>query len=71
MRLVVVAVMFLLIGAFSIISNYNLHLGKAEDLNLFSRLYISWLDTLTAHAKTLTAFVVRSDWLPASNATHP
>lgn len=64
MKFYLFLMIFLLIGAFFIISNNNLHLGKQAEMNKFTSLYYSWLGSLFDNAKSLTAYAVKSEWLP-------
>ena len=56
--------MFLLIGAFFIISNNNLHLGDSSQRAKFISEYFSWFDKLFGNTRTVTGYVVNLDWLP-------
>lgn len=64
MRIRVIIVLFLLIGAFFIVSNDNLHLNNSEDMQKFVGLYYSWLSGLFDNVKSISAYVIKADWLP-------
>lgn len=56
--------MFLLVGAFFIISNNNLRLGDSEQRGEFMKLYYAWFFKIFDNTKTITGYVVNLDWLP-------
>lgn len=56
--------MFLLIGAFFIISEGNIYLGNSEERVQFFDLYGHWFDGLIDNAGTVSGYVVQMDWLP-------
>ncbi|MBR9706586.1 hypothetical protein GOV14_06120 [Candidatus Pacearchaeota archaeon] len=64
MKTVMILVMFLLIGAFFIISNENLLLKDKESLDTFFVSYTQWLDQLLGNGKTFAGYVVKMQWLP-------
>lgn len=59
-------VMFLLIGAFFIVSNDNLHFGRSEELYSFGEKYYSWFLDLGGNVKNLVGHVVKLEWMPQS-----
>ena len=67
MRVYVLAMVFLLMGAFFIISNGNLHMNRAYDVGIFMKSYYLWFGSLFDNAKGMTAYVVKSEWLPDSD----
>ena len=64
MKFLIFIVMFLLIGAFFIISEKNLHLNNKENLNSFFNAYGKWIDGLIGNSKVVSGYVVKMDWLP-------
>ena len=64
MKIVIFLVMFLLIGAFFIISNNNLHLGNPEQRGVFTKSYFEWFGKIFANSKTVTGYVINMNWLP-------
>ena len=60
--------MFLLIGALFIISNENLRLNKTDDLKKFTGLYYNWLGSLFENVKGISAYVIKSQWLPSGES---
>jgi len=67
MRIRVLILLFLLVGAFFIVSNNDLHLNSKYDLQKFVGLYYSWLSGLFDNLKVITGYVIKSDWLPSSD----
>ena len=64
MKIIMLVIIFLLVGAFFIISENSLHLNKTEELNKFTSLYFSWFGGVFDNLKQTTAYVVKMDWLP-------
>ena len=57
-------VMFLLIGAFFIISNEEIKLDNQKNVGEFFNLYGQWIDGLADNGKTVLGYVVKMEWLP-------
>ena len=57
-------IMFLLIGAFFIISNENIKLNSSKNIGEFFSLYGGWVDNLAGNGKTVLGYVVKMEWLP-------
>ena len=57
-------VMFLLIGAFFIVSNENIKLDNQKNVGEFFQLYGQWIDSLVGNGKTVLGYVVKMEWLP-------
>ena len=68
MKIFLMIILFLFIGALFIISNENLHLKKEKETKIFTGLYYNWLSDLIIKTKTITAQVISSDWLPKNNS---
>jgi len=64
MKLLVFLVMFLLIGAFFLISEYKIDLKQREEREQFVKVYSSWIGKLTKNSGKLVGFFVKMDWLP-------
>ena len=57
-------ILFLLIGAFFIISNEEIHLNSSENISLFFSKYGGWADGLFNNGKTVIGYVAKMEWLP-------
>ncbi|MEM4259406.1 MAG: hypothetical protein QXS38_01420 [Candidatus Pacearchaeota archaeon] len=64
MKIVLFVVIFLLIGAFFIVSNGNLHLGNPEQREEFFKNYYTWFMKIFDNSKSVTGYVVNMNWLP-------
>lgn len=56
--------MFFCIGAFFIISQNNIHLNSSENADKFLALYKTWLEKTFENIGSLTAHVIKMEWLP-------
>ena len=66
MKTLMFIILFLLIGAFFIISNENIKLDNKENINHFFKLYGKWFDRLTENSGVVLGYVVKMEWLPNS-----
>ena len=57
-------IMFLLIGAFFIISNEEIKLDSEKNIGVFFNLYGQWIDSLVGNGRTVLGYVVKMEWLP-------
>ncbi len=64
MKAYMLIIMFLLIGAFFIISEKNLALKNYDSRVSFGNLYLSWVNQIIDNSKVLTGYIVKLDWLP-------
>lgn len=64
MKIAMFIVMFLMIGAFFIVSNENIKLNNKENVKLVLDKYTHWLDRLGANAGTVSGYVLKMEWLP-------
>lgn len=64
MKIIMFVIVFLLIGAFFIISNNNLHLGDTEQREQFMQSYHGWFVKIADNAIGISGYVVKMDWLP-------
>mgnify|MGYP000552706382 CR=1 FL=1 len=64
MKLLMILAIFLLLGAFFIITNENINLKNPNEINNFAKLYYSWFIKLGGNAKTLTSYVAKLEWMP-------
>ncbi len=69
MKIWIILVLFLLLGAFFIISNENLHLANKSEAMQFGRVYYSWFGDLFLNAGNVAGYAVKSEWLPSSNSS--
>jgi len=61
-------IMFLLIGAFFIISNEEIKLDSEKNIGMFFNLYGQWIDSLVGNGRTVLGYVVKMEWLPNEGA---
>lgn len=66
MKIAMVVVMFLLLGAFFIVSQNNLALNSSENVDKFVSRYIDWIGSFVGDITRLGGFVVKLEWLPES-----
>ena len=59
-------ILFLLIGAFFIISNENIKLDSKENVYYFFDKYGKWFDKLIENGKTAVGYTIKMEWLPES-----
>ena len=64
MKLLIILLIFLILGALFIIGNENLALKDRENFDKFTDLYYDWLSTLFENGKTITGYIIDSEWLP-------
>jgi hypothetical protein len=64
MKTLMFVILFLLAGAFFIISNEQIQLNSMDNIDMFFLLYMKWLDSLFDNTKTVTGYVVKMGWLP-------
>jgi hypothetical protein len=66
MKVTIVVLKLLFIGALFLVSNNELRLVESQDLNTFIDLYVAWLGNLFSQSVELTGYVANSQWLPTS-----
>lgn len=64
MKIIMIILMFLIIGALFVISNENLHLNDKKELERFYDSYYLWVGNVFNNLKSVTADVIKVDWLP-------
>jgi hypothetical protein len=64
MKALAFLIIFLLVGAFFIISNQNLNLGNGDNVNTFVAEYERWIVRLIDNSRIATGYLVKMDWLP-------
>lgn len=65
MRLVMLFLAFLFLGAFFVISNNNLHLADVQQASQFFGLYSNWVGSILSNSVSITGHVVNLRWLPS------
>lgn len=66
MKFWIFVIMFFSISALLIINNYNLAMYKSENVQEFGELYVGWLDEIYQNVYSLSGYIVKMEWLPAS-----
>lgn len=64
MKIRIFLVMFFVLAALLIISNNNLALYSQDNREMFSDLYVAWLDDVFSNIWTVTGNVADLDWMP-------
>ncbi len=70
MKIGLIILKLLFLGALFIISNHELYLKETNDRNIFLNMYSSWLETLFTQGLEVTTYVVKFEWLPQFNETY-
>jgi len=71
MKIQIIIVKLIVLGALFIISNQNLHLAVASEREVFFDAYSSWFTNIINQLAQVTGYVVRFDWLPKKQALLP
>ena len=66
MKLYLLIVIILLLGAFFIVSENRLALKDKKDRIKFGDLYLSWIGQIFENSGRLAGYVVKLDWLPGN-----
>ncbi len=66
-RLSVIVLLFLLVGALFIVSNENLQLADREEQREFIALYRLWLSSIGENVRAITGQVIAAEWVPSSS----
>jgi hypothetical protein len=64
MKIIMVILKLLFLGALFIISNHNLHLIDQGERDLFINVYGEWFDNMVNQGVSVTGYVVKFEWLP-------
>ena len=64
MKILMLAIFFLMIGALFIISENNLALKDSGSFPKFLGIYYSWISHLFDNSKNLAGYIIKMDWLP-------
>jgi len=65
MKIPIIIVKLLVLGALFIISNQNLHLGVSSEREVFFDEYLGWGKTIVTQAADITGYVIKFEWLPS------
>jgi len=68
MKVTILFIKFLFIGALFIVSTQNLHLSDKAELDTFIGLYNGWLSGIFDNFKYISSYVVKSEWLPGNSS---
>jgi len=64
MKILMFVILFLLIGAFFIVSNENIKLNSKENANYFFKEYGKWFDQLAENSRSASGYLIKMEWLP-------
>lgn len=64
MKILMFVILFLLVGAFFIVSNEKIKLNSRENVNYFFKEYGVWFDQLVGNSKSVSGYLVKMEWLP-------
>ena len=63
MKVLIIILKFVFIGALFIISNNLLYLSNPADFATFKEIYLQWIETLFDNVSYITSYVVQANWL--------
>ncbi len=66
MRISIILVKLIFIGALLIIANHNLHLNNPIEREVFYSEFFGWFDNLYQSSLGIVGYVARSEWLPSN-----
>ena len=64
MKIQMIIIKFLILGALFIISNQNLHLGILQEREIFFDTYLGWVTNIASQILDVTGYVIKFQWLP-------
>ena len=64
MRILVIVLIFLLVGALFIINQNRIDVKEKEGKITFTKVYAKWLWDSAKNIKEVTAYIIKMDWLP-------
>ncbi len=64
MKVSLIVLKLLFLGALFIVSNHELYLKDSGDRDTFVSMYSSWLSVLFEQGLEITSYVVKFEWLP-------
>jgi len=70
MKITLLILKLLFLGALFIISNHELYLKEAADRETFFGLYYDWIRSLVNQGFDVTTYVIKFEWLPDVNQTY-
>jgi hypothetical protein len=65
MKIPILIIKLLVLGALFLISNQNLHLGVSSEREIFFNAYLGWVNNIFHQAVDITGYVVKFEWLPS------
>jgi hypothetical protein len=68
MKIAVFIALFLLLGAFYIISEDSIALNSWENAHIFFEKYLFWIVTLVDNSRSVVGSVVKMEWIPDTAA---
>ena len=69
-KLIVLALILLILGAYFVKEYNNLNLKKQDDLQTFIKIYFGWLYNLGSNIKDLSGYAAKKEWLPKDNQSN-
>ncbi|HKZ34143.1 MAG TPA: hypothetical protein VJ142_02830 [Candidatus Nanoarchaeia archaeon] len=66
MKIQILIVKLLVLGALFIISNQNLHLLVSQEREIFFNTYSGWITDIMGKIVDVTGYAVKLKWLPTS-----
>ena len=64
MKISLIILKILFVGALLIVHNQNLHLNNEGERNLFIESYFAWVGNMFDQGVKVTSYVVKLEWLP-------
>lgn len=69
MKITMIILKLLFLGALFIISNHDLALNNSDNRTEFIDMYNAWIEKLFNQGAELTGYILKSEWLPEVNGT--
>ena len=69
-KIIVLAIIILILGAYFVKTYNNLDLKKPDDLQSFVKIYFGWIFTLGNNVKDVTGYATKKEWLPNNNSSN-
>ena len=64
MKITIIIIKLLFLGALFIVSNQNLHLIDTDERAIFTDMYSKWISSLVVQGGEVTGYIVKFKWLP-------